>query len=253
MRLQEQGKTRDLLLGNQNFFSGHLSCSIVDWKKAPVSQIFYRYQEEEEYIEELGGREVEGRLLLRRLVRIEDGVLRSVSCPQGTWFFEDGQWFQLEQTRIELSGGSGSATRPVHEIGPYRLDKHLPQITALIDERQFEIISQPEAGVILIQGGAGSGKTTVALHRLAYLMTQKPNYFNSNSILPIVFNRALAQYISKLLPSLGVSGVEAKVFQEWVAQLRQRFFPRPAFSLCRKYSREGNRVQAQPCHSCLVC
>ncbi|MBT90085.1 MAG: hypothetical protein CL921_00820 [Deltaproteobacteria bacterium] len=225
MRLQEQGKTRDLLLGNQNFFSGHLSCSIVDWKKAPVSQIFYRYQEEEEYIEELGGREVEGRLLLRRLVRIEDGVLRSVSCPQGTWFFEDGQWFQWEQTRIELSGGSGSATRPVHEIGPYRLDKHLPQITALIDERQFEIISQPEAGVILIQGGAGSGKTTVALHRLAYLMTQKSNYFNSNSILPIVFNRALAQYISKLLPSLGVNDVEAKVFQEWVAQLRQRFFP----------------------------
>ena len=225
MRLQEQGKTRDLLLGNQNFFSGHLSCSIVDWKKAPVSQIFYRYQEEEEYIEELGGREVEGQLLLRRLVRIEDGVLRSVSCPQGTWFFEDGQWFQWEQTRIELSGGSGSAARPVHEIGPYRLDKHLPQITALIDERQFEIISQPEAGVILIQGGAGSGKTTVALHRLAYLMTQKPNYFNSNSILPIVFNRALAQYISKLLPSLGVNGVEAKVFQEWVAQLRQRFFP----------------------------
>ena len=225
MRLQEQGKNRDLLLGNQNFFSGHLSCSIVDWKKAPVSQIFYRYQEEEEYIEELGGREVEGRLLLRRLVRIEDGVLRSVSCPQGTWFFEDGQWFQWEQTRIELSGGSGSATRPVHEVGPYRLDKHLPQITALIDERQFEIISQPEAGVILIQGGAGSGKTTVALHRLAYLMTQKPNYFNSNGILPIVFNRALAQYISKLLPSLGVDGVEARVFQEWVAQLRQRFFP----------------------------
>ncbi|MGA1135400.1 MAG: ATP-binding domain-containing protein [bacterium] len=225
MRLQEQGKTRDLLLGNQNFFSGHLSCSIVDWKKAPVSQIFYRYQEEEEYIEELGGREVEGRLLLRRLVRIEDGVLRSVSCPQGTWFFEDGQWFQWEQTRIELSGGSGSATRPIHEVGPYRLDKHLPQITALIDERQFEIISQPEAGVILIQGGAGSGKTTVALHRLAYLMTQKPNYFNSNGILPIVFNRALAQYISKLLPSLGVDGVEARVFQEWVAQLRQRFFP----------------------------
>ena len=84
--------------------------------------------------------------------------------------FEDGQWFKWEQTRIELSGGSGSAARPVQvEIGPYRLDKHLPQITALIDERQFEIISQPEAGVILIQGGAGSGKTTVALHRLAYL------------------------------------------------------------------------------------
>ena len=225
MRLQEQGKVRDLLLGNQNFFSAHLSCSIVDWKKAPVSQIFYRYQEDEEYIEELGGREVEGKLLLRRLVRIEDGVLRSVSCPQGTWFFENGCWYRWDQSTSQLQGGSGIATRSMSDVGPYRLDKHLPQITALIDERQFDIISQPQSGVILIQGGAGSGKTTVALHRLAYLMTQRPQYFSSRTVLPVVFNRALAQYISKLLPAMGIEGVEARVFQEWVGQLRQRFFP----------------------------
>ena len=48
------------------------------------------------------------------------------------------------------------------------------QITALVDPQQFEIITHSESGIVLVQGGAGSGKTTVALHRLAYLMSKKP-------------------------------------------------------------------------------
>ena len=58
-----------------------------------------------------------------------------------------------------------------------REDKHLSEITALIDPRQFELISKPTSGLVVIQGGAGSGKTTIGLHRLAYLAFQDPQRF----------------------------------------------------------------------------
>ena len=60
IRLRENKRERDLLIGNQNCFSTHLPCSIVDWKNAPISQIFYRYREGEDYVEDIGEREIEG-------------------------------------------------------------------------------------------------------------------------------------------------------------------------------------------------
>ena len=107
----------------------------------------------------------------------------------------------------------------------YSVDKHLRQITALVDPQQFEIITHSESGIVLIQGGAGSGKTTVALHRLAYLMTNKPQYFKPKTVLPIVFGPALANYMSKVLPALGVHGVRPRTYHKWVSGLRRRALP----------------------------
>ena len=56
IRLRENKIDRDLLIGNQNCFSTHLPCPIVDWKNAPISQIFYRYNEGDEYVEDIGDR-----------------------------------------------------------------------------------------------------------------------------------------------------------------------------------------------------
>ena len=77
----------------------------------------------------------------------------------------------------------------------------------------------------MIQGGAGSGKTTVALHRLAYLMTKKPQYFKPKTVLPIVFGHALANYMSRVLPALGVKGVVPQTYHKWISGLRQRVLP----------------------------
>ncbi|MBC8258712.1 MAG: AAA family ATPase [SAR324 cluster bacterium] len=246
IRLRENKRERDLLIGNQNCFSTHLPCPIVDWKNAPISQIFYRYNEGEEYVEEVGERELEGVLIVRRMLLIENGTLMRINWPGGVledfskkpekemkWHLvsqktpqlESGPEKTLDELKVpeELSSNSGQTTDL--NFSGYRVDKHLRQITALVDPQQFNVITHSESGIVLIQGGAGSGKTTVALHRLAYLMSKKPQYFKPKTVLPIVFGPALANYMSKVLPALGVNGVRPRTYHKWVSGLRKRMLP----------------------------
>ena len=246
IRLRENKRERDLLIGNQNCFSTHLPCPIVDWKNAPISQIFYRYQEGDEYVEDIGEHELEGKLVIRRMLLIENGILKRVNSPSGV--LEDlspetensNNWYLVSQKIPQLESGQDKTLEDLQlpekfksSIGKttdlnfsgYRVDKHLRQITALVDPQQFEVITHSESGIVLIQGGAGSGKTTVSLHRLAYLMSKKPQYFKPKTVLPIVFGPALANYMSKVLPALGVNGVRPRTYHKWVSELRRRALP----------------------------
>ncbi|MEM7437582.1 MAG: ATP-binding domain-containing protein, partial [Myxococcota bacterium] len=76
------------------------------------------------------------------------------------------------------------------------------------------------------QGGAGSGKTTIGLHRLAYLAFQDTGRFRADQMLVIVFNDALVRYISRVLPALGVEDVPVQTFQTWAEQQRRRHLPK---------------------------
>lgn len=244
--LSENNRVRNLLIGNQNCFSTHLPCPIVDWKNAPISKIFYRYREGDEYVEDIGERELEGKLIKRRMLLIENGNLIRINWPGG--ILEDlspeqggsNNWRLVSQKTPRLESGHGKTLEEIKVTGKsslnaggktdlsfsgYRVDKHLRQITALVDPQQFEIITHSDYGIILIQGGAGSGKTTVALHRLAYLMTKKPQYFKPKTVLPIVFGHALANYMSRVLPALGVKGVVPQTYHKWISGLRQRVLP----------------------------
>ena len=244
--LSENNRVRNLLIGNQNCFSTHLPCPIVDWKNAPISKIFYRYREGDEYVEDIGEKELEGELIKRRMLLIENGNLMRINWPGG--ILEDlsseqggsNNWRLVSQKTPRLESGHGKTLEEIEVTGKsslnaggktdlsfsgYRVDKHLRQITALVDPQQFEIITHSDYGIILIQGGAGSGKTTVALHRLAYLMTKKPQYFKPKTVLPIVFGHALANYMSRVLPALGVKGVVPQIYHKWISGLRQRILP----------------------------
>ena len=76
---------RDVLIGRATFVDAKRRINIVDWRHAPVSQLFYRYSEGSDYEETFGGRDVEGEILARRTVTIAKGVLERVACPQGIW------------------------------------------------------------------------------------------------------------------------------------------------------------------------
>ncbi|MBZ0232254.1 MAG: ATP-binding domain-containing protein [Deltaproteobacteria bacterium] len=238
MRLKESGKSRDVLVGKRGFIDRQSNVQIVDWRNAPVSRIYYRYEEGDDYEEEIAGRRVDGVVEARRNISINKGTLRRIGAPQGT-FIKDarGRWVQAVGTmQPVLHGGQGKAARPVAAPGPrgklgvhhgpgVRADKALPEIAALIDKEQFELISHPESGIVVIQGGAGSGKTTVALHRVAYLNFADGKRFRPNAMLFVVPSQALVRYVAGVLPALGVNGVPVVTYTSWARSTRLKLLP----------------------------
>ncbi|MGB1014417.1 MAG: UvrD-helicase domain-containing protein [Nannocystaceae bacterium] len=232
LKESRSAEPRDVLIGKHTMLDDGDGLSIVDWRNAPVSRLYYRYEEGDEYEEEFDDRSLEGVIHTRRSLAIMDHQLRRVSAPQGTFVANrSGRWREaVGSSRPTLEGGVGTAARvPRGQLGIHgdddqpRADKHLQEITALIDKQQFGLITQPESGIVLIQGGAGSGKTTVALHRVAYLSYNDHRRFAPKNMLIVVFNDALVEYIRHVLPSLGVDGVQVTTYRRWSDALLRRF------------------------------
>ncbi|HEY6877687.1 MAG TPA: ATP-binding domain-containing protein, partial [Polyangiales bacterium] len=255
--LHEGEQRREVLIGRGTYLDSRTGVRIVDWRDAPVSRLYYRYEEGDDYDEEFGGREVQGEVLTRRSLAISEGTLRRIGCPQGIFVknYED-HWLRADES-ARLHGGQGAAPRPEQMRAPVgrlgiggdgqrRTDKFLPEIAAMIDPRQFELITRPSSGLVVIQGGAGSGKTTIGLHRLAYLAYQEPKRFRRDKMLVVVFNKALARYISKVLPALGVEGVPVVIYEEWVTKLRRDHFPLLAKDVAEETPLAVSRVKKSP-------
>jgi len=81
-------------------------------------------------------------------------------------------------------------------------------IVATIEARQYELISDAFDGVLVIQGGPGSGKTAIALHRAAWLLFNRQDQLARSGVLVVGPNRAFMEYIAQVLPSLGESAVQ---------------------------------------------
>jgi DNA helicase-2/ATP-dependent DNA helicase PcrA len=238
LRLREQDTESDVLLGKATWLKGGVQ--IVDWRHAPISRIFYRYRQGDAYEEEIAGRERSGEVVARRTVAIRDQHLQRIEAPEGVFVPDvdapDG-WRRIERESPRLAGGEGAALRAhataegaTRRLGTHphgarqRADKHLPDIAGLIDPEQFALITRPSSGFVVIRGTAGSGKTTVALHRIAYLAYEDPT-IDSERTLVVVFSPALRDYVSHVLPSLGVERVRARTFHEWAAEQTRRLYP----------------------------
>ena len=233
-------RRRDILIGARSYLDSGGGIRIVDWRHAPVSRLYYRYREGDDYEELLGDHMVEGLVVVRRGVSIVGGQLVRIAAPQGTFVRskDGGAWKRVavRQARLETEskwtkhaasqGVAAEARLGVGTDGELRQDKHLPAIAAMLDERQFDLIARDSAGLVAIQGSAGSGKTTVGLHRAAYLAFQDPQRFAPEKMLVVVPNDALIHYVSRVLPSLGVEGVNVTTFGRFAARLVAQMFPK---------------------------
>jgi len=234
LRLMQAGRRRDVLIGQRGYVEPGGGVRIVDWRNAPVSRLYYRYEEGDSFEERLGEQEVAGEILARRTVTIVDAELRRVASAQGifareppdtTWRSLDPRSFRLGCPAESLAQTPEQARLGTEQAGRRRADRFLPAIAALIDPRQFEILTRPSSGVVVVQGSAGSGKTTIGLHRIAYLNFAQPTQFRPEEMLVIVYQRALAAYVSRVLPELDVPRVKVSTFAAWASEVRKQSLP----------------------------
>lgn len=188
---------------------------IIDWRKAPISKLYYDFKEGDEFSETIQGRDREGSIKLRRSYHGRRDVLNIIETPRGTLVVQNGKW-KVKDGGEPLSRTSGH-------------DGHLPPILSLITAEQFELITKDARKPIVIQGIAGSGKTTVALHRLAWLLHEDNSNARAEKCLVVMQSPALKAYVDTTLPELKIHGVPIRTFQQWAAKLVTELAgPRPS-------------------------
>lgn len=221
-------RVREVLIGRRAFIDTRRGVQIVDWRNSPISRIYYCYREGDEYEERFAGELQAGQVRARRTLKIEDGAL--VRLQQGERVLvrdPDEGWLRMAADRSRLAGGAGTAIRaPGEHLGRHGPDQRLPEITALIDPEQFRIITDKRSGVVIIRGGAGTGKTTIALHRVAFLHFEDKSRFAGKRVLIITPGDALRRYVGRVLPALDVRGVPIRTFPKWAMETCKRLVPR---------------------------
>ena len=175
---------------------------VVDWR-APVADLYYSGTGGDSYYKAPGGI-VEGKLELKRKFLYNDGDIEQL--------FDEGI------NDIIINEGEGNNL--VDEFLKINLEetrgKKLKEVVATIQKEQNEIIRWPKNLPIIVQGSAGSGKTTIALHRLAYLIYVYKETMSGDEILVLAPNKLFLNYISDILPSLGAEEVNQSTFEELV-------------------------------------
>lgn len=151
---------------------------IYDWR-APVSSLFYDYDSGKASYEAPQG-EMGGEITSKWQYKIRRGRL--------VYAFESDVKIDDEILREELSGSG---------------DTRMKNIIRTIQKEQNEIIRNTKDRILVIQGVAGSGKTSVALHRIAYLLYHDRNNLRSENVLILSPNSVFSDYISHVLPELG--------------------------------------------------
>ena len=231
VRLREGERITDVFIGRRAFIEPRLGVHITDWRNSPISRVFYRYEEGDEYEEDFAGVVRTGFVDARRTVTIHNGQLVRVRVGDEQWVrSEDGAWGPATVDSGRLAGGSGTAMRvPELRRGEHRgLDQRLPEITSLIDREQFTAITTERSGIVVIRGGAGTGKTTIGLHRAAWLHFQDPKRYVTKRMAIVTPGAALARYIAQVLPSLEVPGVPIVDFPKFALEGLRRVLPRMA-------------------------
>ena len=174
---------------------GHLL--VHDWR-APVCSLYYDSMPGEVSYDSPSGK-ILGRMTLKRQYRMENGQLK---------YYVDTQLSIDDDMLLDILSGASS--------------HHMRQIVATIQAEQNAAIRHDDALVVCVVGGAGSGKTSVAMHRAAFLMYRRRDLLDASKIQIISPSTAFSEYVSKVLPELGEENIRARTMREIVEKVLDR-------------------------------
>jgi DNA helicase II / ATP-dependent DNA helicase PcrA len=164
---------------------------IVDWR-SPIANVYYDGRLGDVTYEAYGETQ-SGFLSLKRQYEIEEGILKEIRDIDLT-------------THDELLQKSLSG----------KADNRLTEIVATIQNEQNEVIRASLKHPIIVQGAAGSGKTTIALHRISYFLYSFGYQFPPEKLMILAPNRLFIDYISAVLPELGVNKINQTTFIDFM-------------------------------------
>ena len=204
--IEDDGSEVSFLIGKKS----NIDAGIVDWRNGPIAGLYFNYKQDEEFFEVINQRERSGKIKLRRSYKLENGLLIQIDAPEGVFRRNENGWEKLDvDSKIAAHRSRGSQSK----------EKSLPNILSLITKDQYEMITTDPNRPVVIQGSAGSGKTTVALHRLAWLLHENNSSVKSDRTRVVVMNRSLAVYVSATLPSMGIKDVQTTTFNSWALSI----------------------------------
>lgn len=176
---KENSKVMPIYIGIHTFYNPESRATLIhDWR-APVSSMFYDHELGEAGYRSPSG-EIKGVISLKRQYRIRGGKME--------FMIESALTVHDDILQKELSSNA---------------DDKMKNIVATIQREQNRIIRNEDIRTLIIQGVAGSGKTSIALHRIAYLLYTFRDSISSKDILIISPNKVFSDYISNVLPELG--------------------------------------------------
>ena len=172
-----------IYIGIHTFYDPDKKMNLIyDWR-APIASLFYDHELGKAVYSSPAGK-VSGDISLKRQYRVRNGRME--------YMIESSLTVHDDILQRELSANA---------------DDKMKHIVTTIQREQNRIIRNNEADVLIIQGVAGSGKTSIALHRIAYLLYTLKGNISSKEILIISPNKVFADYISNVLPELGEENV----------------------------------------------
>ena len=176
---KENSKVMPIYIGIHTFYDPESRATLIhDWR-APVSSMFYDHELGEAGYRSPSG-EIKGEISLKRQYRIRGGKME--------FMIESALTVHDDILQKELSSN---------------VDDKMKNIVATIQREQNQIIRNKDIRTLIIQGVAGSGKTSIALHRIAYLLYTFRDSISSKDILIVSPNKVFSDYISNVLPELG--------------------------------------------------
>lgn len=193
-RIDPAGTDERFYIGRVGVWDDDQQAVVVDWR-APVSEPFYRATGREPLgLERRRFFATRGRTLLG----IDDELFGELADP--------------DHAGDAAARGEGALIAALEAARTGRLG----DIVATIQAEQDEIIRSPLPGLLVVQGGPGTGKTVVGLHRAAYLLYTHRLSLESQGVLVVAPNRLFIAYIEQVLPSLGEAGVTIAVLADLV-------------------------------------
>lgn len=198
-RENQEDAAEKIYIGISNLMDeGTAQYLIYDWR-APISSLFYDYETGEAAYKCPGGI-IEGKMSLKRQYKVVKGILELMfDCS-----------IKIDDEILQ-------------EILSKSTDSKMKTIITSIQREQNKVIRDDTHKILVVQGPAGSGKTSIALHRIAFLLYRYRDTIQAENIVIFSPNQIFSDYISNVLPELGEENMRRTTFMEYAQHTLKEF------------------------------